>query len=406
MRITHTPDFITPSNATYRSLRHFPRTATGQGLNHTTVITIAVSASVGGVLVAILCWRIFSRLSGRSRSVPLPPRQALVHQREHRLAAFSEHKNASIPLTSPDVRSSVPTYRGSNASLIPHANDSPANTSSVHAYETDEDIQDNPPSPHGPPLYPPTPPYVTPHLPTSASSTSLLSSNDRSSLYSAATTPATTFSTSTSPNQSLRRPKARHEPRPFSMTSDGTSRTSITPRSRSSVRGAPHAPHSNLKIVLPAPLAPELYSRAAGENKGQRTVVRDDAYRDSWRDSLVDKWIPVGQHAMPEPKSEKRQSRHDSMEGPSQLTGRMYAAASITSVLNFVFIGDPSRSLPRQRSTSNPAPLSRLRQASGPSQIYLPSGTHLPVPHIPSEFGTPPKQKGRMPSVPTGTERH
>ncbi|KAI0249571.1 hypothetical protein BJV78DRAFT_668200 [Lactifluus subvellereus] len=96
MRITNTPDFITPLNTTYRSLRHFPRSSTRQGLNHTTII-IAVSASVGSVLVAILCWRIFSHLSGRSRSAPLPPRQALVHQREHRLAAFSEHKNASIP---------------------------------------------------------------------------------------------------------------------------------------------------------------------------------------------------------------------------------------------------------------------------------------------------------------------
>ncbi|KAI0249570.1 hypothetical protein BJV78DRAFT_668252 [Lactifluus subvellereus] len=181
----------------------------------------------------------------------------------------------------------------------------------------------------------------------------------------------------------------------------------MTRRSRSSVRGAPHAPHSNVQIVLPAPLAPELYSRAAGEDKGQRISVSDNMYRDSWRDSLVDKWIPVGQHAMPEPKSEKRQSRHDSMEGLSQLTRRMYAAASMTSVLNLVSVGDPSRSLPRQRSSSNPAPLSRLRQSLIPSPNYLPSDAHPPVPHIPSEFGTPSKQKGRTrtSSVPAGTER-
>jgi hypothetical protein len=393
MRITDSSDFPTPLNTTYRSLRHLPRAPTRKGLDHTTIVVLVVAASVGSLLVIILCWRIFSRLSSRSRSAPLPPRQPLVHHREHQLAAFSEYKNV------PDI----PIHCGSNVSLVPHTDEFPAdipNPASLSTHEMDGGINDNPLSSDGTPLSPPTPSFFTPHLPPSASSTSLLSSNDHSQ--------SSLSSRATSPNPSSRRPNANREPRPYSVVSDGTSHTGMTARSRSSARCAPHAPHSNVQIVLPAPLAPDLYSRCASEDlRRQRSVVGDNTYRDSWRDSMADKWISVGQHAMPASKSIQRRSRHDSMEVPKRLMRRMYAAALIASILNLVFIGDPSlRSLPQRRSSSNPPSPSRLRQSSGPSPNDLPSDSRPPLPHIPSEFETPPKRGGRMPSVPTSMERH
>jgi hypothetical protein len=288
-------DFTIPFNATYRTLRHHPRASARQGLHHTTIIAVIVAASVGTLLVIILCWRIFSRLSSRVKRAPLPPRQPLVHHREHQLAAFSDYKNAVI-IPVPDVMSTAPIRYGSNASLIPG---------------TEASIDDNPFSSHGSPLPPPTPPFFTPHLPPSASSTSLPLSNHSSPSSRAA-----------SPNPSSKRPSARFDPRRCSVASVGTSLTSKTARSRSSVRCAPHAPHSNIQIVLPAPLASELYSRVASEDlHGQRTVLSDNTYRDSWGSSLADKWIPVGQHAMPGPMQPR--SRHDSMEGPSRLRRRM-----------------------------------------------------------------------------------
>jgi hypothetical protein len=318
MRIQKTQDFITPLSPTYRSLRHVPRALTSQSLGHTTFIIVIVAASVSGLLVVVWCYRIFSWLSSRSRSAPLPPRQPLVHHREHQLAAFSEHKNAVIP----DVTSAVPTvYGGSVVSLVPPTIDSPVNTpndASSFTHETGAGIDDNLPSSHDtfPPF--PTSPLFLQQLPPNASSSSLPlpfpSSIDHS------------FDSGvTSPNQPRRRPNALPEPRPYSVASNSTSHTGMTGRSRSSVRGAPHAPHSNIQVVLPAPLSSTLHSRGASENiRGQRATISNNMYSDVWRNSLADSWVSVGQRAIPEPKSMERQSVHDSMEGQNRSTRRMY----------------------------------------------------------------------------------
>jgi hypothetical protein len=314
MLIPKTQDFTTPSNLTYRSLRHVPRTLT-KSLGHTTIVIVIVAASVGCLLVVVLCWRIFSWLSSRSRRVPLPPRQPLVHHREHQLAAFSEHKNAVIP----DIKPAVPIYCGSDVSLVPHTIDSPINTpndTSILTHEMGAGIDDNPSSSHGT-FHPfPTSPFFPPQLPPNASSSSLPlpSSNDHS------------FDSGvTSPNQPRRRPNARSEPRPYSISSIGTSHTGMTGHSRSSVRGAPHSPHSNIQIVLPAPLSSNLYSCEATENlRGRRATIGNNMYSDVRRNSLADKWVSVGQKAIPEPKSMQRRSVHDSMEGRNRPTRRMY----------------------------------------------------------------------------------
>ncbi|KAH9043719.1 hypothetical protein EDB85DRAFT_713574 [Lactarius pseudohatsudake] len=199
----------TSHNVAQRSL-HFPRDGTRHGLHHITIIIIAVSASVGGVLVTLLFWRLLSRLSRNSRSAPLPPRQALVHQREQQLAAFTGHQNVSVPRIFLDVRPQAPVRHGSNASLIPHVDNSSANDSfraSLYTHETDDGTEGRS-TPQGNPLHPPTPHFFALHPPPlNASSTSLPSFNNGH--VSEPTSLAATGSTSISPSQSLRRTNPR-----------------------------------------------------------------------------------------------------------------------------------------------------------------------------------------------------
>ncbi|KAH9056993.1 hypothetical protein EDB87DRAFT_1144838 [Lactarius vividus] len=377
----------TSLNVAHRSL-HFPRDGTRHGLHHITIVIIAVSASLGGVLVTLLLWRLLSRLSRNSRSAPLPPRQALVHQREQQLAAFTGYQNVSVPRNFLDVRPQAPLRHGSNASLIPHVDNSSANDSfraSLYTHETDDGTEGRS-TPQGNSLHPPTPHFFAPLAPPNASSTSLPSSNGH---VSEPTSLAATGSTTISPSQSLRRANPRPRPRPFSMVSNGTSHTGMTARSRSSMRGAPHAPHSNVHIVLPAPLAPNLYPPAVSEH-GRKSLVGDAAYGDrlSWRNSLADKWIPVGQHHNPAPKSVKRQSSHDTMERRGRQAQKEASAGSV----------------PRRRSNSNPPPLPRhphhfSRRSLDSSLLDTP-----PVPRVPSAYGTLPRQDAPVLLAPSGRE--
>ena len=329
MRLSNNLAFPSTSDTAHRSLSHLPRSAsTSHGLRHTTVIIIAVSASVGSLLVAIFFWRIFLR---RPRSAaPLPPRQALVHRRELHLAAFTEHKNTSLVKIFPDVPSTVSIPHGSTSSLAPYVGESPANTSnraSSYTHETDTRTEAGLPS-HGNQPHFPTSPFP-PRIPPSASSTSLPIINDRSPPSSEVATSPATFSTSASPGQSFRRPRPidRAGQRPYSMVSLGTMSTTTTMRSRPNVRAAPHAPHSNVQIVLPAPLAPSLYERLSSEEpQRRRTIVDDNTYMGSWRSSMVDTWVSVSQHGVPEPEHTERRRRRDSTEGRSRLKRSMCLA--------------------------------------------------------------------------------
>jgi hypothetical protein len=285
---------------THRSLRHFPR-APSRGLDHTTlIIIIAISASVGGLLLTVLIWRILSRLS-RPKSAPLPPRQSLVHHRELQLAAFTEYKDASVP------------------KIL------------ANGSETDEATLD---SSYGVQLHPPSPQFFSSRTPPSGSSSSLPSSNDDSAPSSGDATPPTQFSRSASPSQSSRRPMNRSGPRPRPLSTFSTS-------SRQSIRAAPHAPHSNVQIVLPAPLARSLYEEDTASDGPllQRTLTRNSTYsvRDSWRRSLADSWILVGQDCLPNSEPVEQQYSHDSVERPTRLIRSMFVAFSMTSILNALF---------------------------------------------------------------------
>ena len=324
-RYNNDPDFSTPSLATIarRSLRHYPRGTTGLRLRHTTVVIIAVSASVGGFLLVLVFWRILSRRSARSRSAPFPQRQALVHQRERQLVAFTEHQNASVPKIIPDDDSRPPSVLCVGDSL-----GDTSNATSSSNPEVDGRIGAALPPSYEDNLHPPTPPFLTSHTPPNASSTSLPVSHGRSTPSSDGTLPRTAISPS--PNQSSKRVANRSgsHRRPVSMVSIGTSQTIMTVRSRPSIRAAPHARHSNIQIVLPAPLAPSLYERPASEEpRMHRPSMVEGTYTDSWRTSLVDTWISLGQHDVPEPEPMEGQCSHDSMERRSRRLTRSTCVA-------------------------------------------------------------------------------
>lgn len=291
-----------PSNShpPHRSLRHFPRLAPSGGLDRSTlIIIIAVSASVVGLL-SIFIWRFLSR-SLRPKSAPLPPRQSLVHQRELQLVAFAEYKDAIVPQILAD---------GS------------------YIHETDEGTLN---SSRGAQLHPPSPQFIPSHTPPNGSYSSLPSSNDDCAPSSGAATPTTRFSMSTSPSQSIRPAVNRSgpPPRPLSVVSTN-SRVS-----RQSIRGAPHALHNNVQIILPAPLAPCLYKETASDDPLlPGTWTRNSTYsvRDNWRRSLADSWIPVGQDCLSDSEPMERQYGRDSIERPTRLIRRMFVAFSIISI--------------------------------------------------------------------------
>jgi hypothetical protein len=295
-------DFSTPY-PTHRSLRHFSRSAPSHGLAHSTLIIIVASASVVGLLLTVIIWRFLSRLF-RSKSAPLPPRQSLVHQRELQLAAFSEYKDAIVPQI----------HESDQATL-----------------DSSYDVQ----------LHPPSLQIFPSSYPPSGSYSSLPSSTDDLPSSSGIITPPTRLSTSTSPSQSGKRGINRSGPPPRPMSTFSIS-------SRQSTRGAPHAPHSNVQIVLPAPLAPNLYGETASDGSlFPRALTRDGTFsvRDSWRRSLADSWIVVGQDSLPDSEPMERQYGHDSMKRPTRLIRSMFVAFSMIFLkLNALFSKeDPPR---------------------------------------------------------------
>ncbi len=369
------------------TMRHFTRDAPSRGLGQTTlIIIIVVSASVGGLLLTVFFWHILSRFL-RPESAPLPPRQALVHQRELQLAAFAEQKIASTPQTLTEA-DSAHIHQGSDSALLPNVTvgDSSPNASNRVSYihETDQATLD---SSFGSELHPPSPHFFPPRTPHSASSSSSLpSSSENSPPSSGAATPPITFSTSAFPSQSSRRAMNRlgPQPRPLSVVSTNTIRSV----SRQSIRAAPHAPHSNVQIVLPAPLAPDLYGKTTGDGtRVQRTFARSSTHSDTWRRSLADSWISVGQDSLPDPKPMELQYSRVSIERPTRLMRSMFVALSKIFIPNvFILKGLSSPGPPPLRSRSFPSSLSRLRPVSALDQ--LPEGTYPPAPHVPSEFGT------------------
>ena len=294
------------------------RRDSGSGLSTSTIIIIAVVAGSVVVLVFVLfAWRVLARWCRRSRSVPLPPVQDLAHHREQQLAAFTDRKLGRQSTWADPSHLHPPVYSshllsatGSSASLIRGSPDFTGSRGPTR--ENSWNVEDTVSAESSPyplsteVLQPPNPSFLpagpNPHY--SMSSVASTSSDVASDLNGGL--PASPSEMTHSVESSAyshprgasparlrppRTPRARPS-RPMSVVSSaGTLHSVQSSQSAGTVlRGAPHSIHSSVQIVLPAPLAPELYPHAhpladAGGGDRRSTLGGAD------RRSVADPWV-------------------------------------------------------------------------------------------------------------------
>lgn len=288
----------------------------GGHLSTSTVIVIAVVCGAVGILILTLfLWRLVARLFHRDTPAPLPPVQALAHHREAQAAAFSSRPTTWMDGSINGRSRHFLHPTSSSVSLIPTT---PERKSSFYADEVttaesgyslnsplsndDADL----PLPH-PRFFGSATGLNSPH----ASMHSMASSTTSSDAYTPpggmtpsqsgsapGSTPDLATTTSGSPLPSLpssyrpprtppdARPGSR--PRPLSMISlSGSVHSAHTMRSNgTTIRGTPHGPLSNVQIIMPTPLAPQvhpyMHPLAGGE------------FSESARSSYVDQWVVLG----------------------------------------------------------------------------------------------------------------
>lgn len=276
---------------------HFSRRSSDNphpGLSHQTFIIVVACAAVGGLILVIFLYRAVR--SCRSRNIaPLPPIQPLAHHREHQLAQFEASLRAQTydpsflaapaPLRSP---LDSPSSRGSNISLL--GSFSSPNTTYTPTGEGSEELGNLTPLEPSTPLAVPHPSFSS-SIPGSSSSVNLsdgpmqIDATNGGPWASASTSaPSSPSKHSKSLSRLNRDEQSRpHHHRPLSLAS---SLSRINSR-----RGLPHGPHSQLQIILPAPLAPEVAANTTLPSLLESASVAD-------RTSMVDRWIPAGRDSI------------------------------------------------------------------------------------------------------------
>ncbi|KAI0036646.1 hypothetical protein K488DRAFT_81888 [Vararia minispora EC-137] len=244
-------------------------------LSQTSTIIVIVCAGIVGILLVLIFFRLLSRSSARSRSAPLPPRQELAHHREHQLAQITEDRlprKHTQPNTwlhaDPSIASS------STASLLPPVHS--VGTSFTASSEQDSASLNPPPSAF--------------HSRPGSSTLSSLGS------YSADASPIPPSRISSSlASSSLDASRARRISRVSApaLSSSHTSHRFSTHRSPSSrINGMPHGSNSGVQIVLPTPLAPQLYQHMVGaEDSWGRRILQGEESLSSV--SMSDAWVGV-----------------------------------------------------------------------------------------------------------------
>ncbi|KAI0735379.1 hypothetical protein C8Q76DRAFT_280894 [Earliella scabrosa] len=406
----------------------------GGKLSTTTILIIAVvSGSVVVLVFALFAWRLLARYCRSSRSVPLPPVQDLAHHREQQLSAF-ERKAAARPTTWADSALAQPHPRlysshflsasGSSASLIRSSPDFTASRGPTRESSwAVEDATSAESSPYPTPLseenlMPPNPsfvPGVGPLGHNSMASVASSSSDVVSEMLPNGPPTPSELNHSVESSVSLahssaygsparpRPPRAsRSRSRPMSIVStSGTSHSIHTSHSTNTLRGPAHSIHSNIQIVLPAPLAPQVYSNPAGG------FERTSSFYSSGGDrkSVADPWVLAGSRPPSVARFEREASGSSSRlssSGPrpsvSRQRSRLSKVASTSSLRD-----SDSESMKARRSQSQPpvphapsapavhAPARARTPSPGPSRPSMsfaqPGSPLPPVPRIPSVYG-------------------
>lgn len=389
---------------------HSKRAGDGGLSTSSIVIIVVVSVSVLILALILFLWRVIYRTFSRNQPAPLPPVQPLARQREQHLAAFSD-KYASRPSTFFEYEGSQAGHSttrllsgGASASSLlrdSYAVSSKASLNGEGSYgsrgPTPLSADDDVAAPDGTGdleaqngVVPPSPsiPFsdaMSAESHTTSESTRPLAGASED-IYAA----------------HRRVPRARSGVRPsISRPASVASsvRTDHTSRSKSStIRGAPHSIHSNVQIVLPAPLAPEVYpygdpsSNFHHSRSSSAYSMRGDQ---DWRRSNVDQWVVVGrpassvgnlpQRPVAEPRVPSKLSQsfspHNSARRRSQSQPHIDVQAAMRS--------------------SQPAPPvpSRASQRRAPSVPRLPSAysEHSPpyMPAVKEWVAAPPTVHGR-----------
>ncbi|KAJ7275289.1 hypothetical protein B0H12DRAFT_250461 [Mycena haematopus] len=319
---------------------------------HTTLL-IAVVAAVGGLIVVLLL--LFCLCRRPAHKVPLPPKQELARYREQQTVHVEPRPTTwydSALLSAPSG-----SFAGSKSSLLPPSRGgSPSRRPSLNTSESpSEDISDVPMH-HG---------LELPHLSFDTSSTSLSTAETDSP---ASSPPPTASLSDQSLSHTPRHPSSssrpNRRPRPISVGSNGSSAISRQSRNNArnipTVRGVPHGPHSQVQIVLPAPLA---------FNSDRLSV-----HGNSSRLSMVDQWAPptVRSEGNPIPRPQRR-----SLSGPEPRRASQSTLAQ-----------PPINASEARRSVSASA-ASPLPQRQPPSREHSSPSSTPPVPQIPQQWLPP-----------------
>ena len=199
-------------------------------LSTTLIIIIAVSGLVGSVLILFLIFK----CCRRPKSAPLPPIQPLAHHREKespylpRPRTFHSSLGPNLFGTYESDTSLLKPSRDSTFQASEESNGSPFST--IRSFSA-------PPSPKT---------HLTPQ-------SSPATTEDERSSATLQYIPTSRQARSAS-RVGPRRPRSRV----ISTASTQTTFTHVSARPVSVIRGAPHSSLSNIQIVLPAPLAPQL----------------------------------------------------------------------------------------------------------------------------------------------------
>ncbi|KAF8973782.1 hypothetical protein BDZ97DRAFT_1912243 [Flammula alnicola] len=248
-----------------------------------TIIIVAIASAFGALVLVVSLFRFIHQRSAKSN--PLPPVQPLAHHREHQLAKL---ENSTLPrsqtwydqnhLSAPQPFGSI-SPRGSRASLLPKNTSPTESESAASSPGLDQSL----------PI--PTHSFNTARPNSSSSLGSSDPGHSPQVIFGDPLTLPRVRSVSSSPSPARRS-------RPLSTSSSHSTLYSKT--SRNTLRGTPHSPHSQILIVLPAPLSQELSSSASGD---QRRLSRIDSVPyDDHRTSVVDRWVSGtihSEHAVP-----------------------------------------------------------------------------------------------------------
>ncbi|PPQ98920.1 hypothetical protein CVT24_003551 [Panaeolus cyanescens] len=267
-------------------------------LSRDTIIIIAIFSALGAFILVLILVRVLNHLT--STSAPLPPIQPLAHHREHHIAKLEAAipneqswypKSTSLAAHHPF---GTPSPRGSSTSLLPkHPPPSPDTTTLT---DLSSSSAFSPASSHA--LALPSPSFNPARPGSSSSLTSTSEPGHANSPSSASSSYISSPSITPREHPSLTNLRGSHNPgpsrrqRPMSITSSHS--TIHSKASRNTLRGLPHSRHSQIQIVLPAPLATGT-DRHAPDPSRRKTMSSYDVPDAFDRRSLVDRWVSASE---------------------------------------------------------------------------------------------------------------